>query len=139
MSSDYRDVFEALVRKYGRPGPQSKVLAEQMTYDGDCWTAAWREAKARGGRYVEGTCRRGNERVRAHSWVEVDGPFGTVLVECTKGYETATHYRGITVDSSPGGHVARASRTWGSVRQSVVETLIALGFPGHEVVRMVTP
>jgi hypothetical protein len=137
--SDERAIFEALVRRYGRPGPANKALADRLTYDGDCWTAAWREARARGGRYVEGSCRLGNHKVRAHSWVEIDGPFGPVLIECTKGYEDATHYLGIVVDCSTGGHVARASRTWGSLRQSVIESMVSLGWPAGRILDMVTP
>ena len=137
MPGDERDAFEALVRRYGRPGPQTKELAEQLTDDGDCWSAAWRESRARGGRYVEGVCVIGNRRIRAHSWVEVDGPFGAVLVECTRGYENAHRYLGIAIDSSRGSKAARSTSRWPSDhRASVIEALVMLGFTQGEIAEM---
>jgi hypothetical protein len=131
---DERDVFEAIVRRVGQPSPTARVLAATLVDDGACWTGAWREAQIRCGRYIEGTCRIGGRRVRAHAWVEVDGPLGSMVVECTRGYENATHYLGVAIDSTPGGEVDRATRNWGDDRCSVIEASVAVGdwFPADE-------
>lgn len=137
---DERQVFEALVRRNGRPGPRTVQLADKLTYDGNCWSHAWHIAQERGGRYVEGMCWLGGSRVRAHAWVELDSPFGQVLIECTEGYENAHRHLGITVDSTPGGYVDTITAKWEpDFRASVIEALVAAGIHTVELLALIAP
>jgi len=138
--------FVRFIVDQGTQRTQNKIIApaEAMTYDGDCWSAAWRYAQrlieaGRDVTYVEGSCvipagvdGLGNEHpknrvVRAHSWVETAHPLlGTVVVELTRGYETAIRYRGVPVDATPGGHVDKATAGWDQdERSSVIEAALA--------------
>ena len=141
-----RKRFVRMIIEHGTRRPTPKVMgpAEALTDDGDCWSAACRHAQmlqkaGQEARYVEGSCRipagpdpiTGEDRphrvVRAHAWVEIDHPIlGATIVEVTRGYETADLYRGIPVDSTPGGDVDRASATWDAdCRSSVIEAALA--------------
>ena len=136
---DERDAFELLVMNYGigRRGAD-KILADEMTYDGDCWSGAWREARRRGARYVEGSCIIGRTRVRAHAWVEEDTAFGVRIIECTKGYEEAHTYLGITVDCADGSTPEQMTGHWPEgYRASVIEALIITGAPVETILRTI--
>lgn len=118
-----------LVRRHGVPGPTTKRLEIQppVADDGesDCWTHAWTVARNLGATYVEGVCRRaGAGGPSMHAWVQQDTPFGPVLIETTPGYEDATHYRGIAIDTTPGGQVDQITRQW-RLRSSVLQSALA--------------
>lgn len=122
-----------MVRKRGIAGPIRKRLDIQdpVVDDGesDCWTHAWQVAQRIGGTYVEGVCvRPGASGPSFHAWVEEVNPLtGPTLVETTAGYEQAAHYLGIAVDCTPGGLIEEVTKSWGSVRASVIQALLAGG------------
>src|SRR6478752_1350207 len=135
--TDERDLFEGFVQRNGtvRVG-NVRHFAPTLRPDGGCWTWAWEEAVRRGGRYVEGTCWKANgDRWRAHAWVEIDGPSGVEIVECTEGYEEMVGYLGIAPATSETNDqlgmldynlaVALGMATeYVGTRASVIETLI---------------
>lgn len=133
-----------MVRRYGRPGPASKRLDIQapVADDGetDCWTHAWQVARRTGGTYVEGICTRpGASGPSFHAWVEETNPLtGATLVECTPGYEEATGYFGIPVDTTPGGLVDQISGDW-TVRSSVIQAALAGGGSVEQVLTAIRP
>lgn len=139
---DERDEFNRLVKRYGQISTSTRRLADSLTYDGDCWTFAWRAAQELDGRYFEGMCKLPmdgrNTVVRAHAWTEVDSPFGTVLIESTRGYEQAHSYLGIQVDATPLGYVDIISKQWpDDERASVIEALIVNGYTTEQIFEMI--
>jgi hypothetical protein len=127
---DERAMFVRLVQMHGTPGPATRrmeIQPEITPGETDCWTHAYRYAQAHpGSQYVEGICftEKGDVvTVHAHAWVEEVGPFGTMLVELTDGYQRARDYRGIPIDLT---HPAAARAQHGEIRYSVLELDIAL-------------
>jgi hypothetical protein len=131
-----------MVRRYGSPAPLAKRLDIQtpVADDGetDCWTHAWEVARRTGGTYVEGVCiREGADGPSFHAWVEEDNPLtGRTMVEVTPGYERATRYVGIAVDSTPGGVVEKITGDW-KVRSSVIQSALFGGGTVEQVLRAV--
>lgn len=124
---DERKFFEAFVYANGKP-QTAKRMAEHLGADGDCWSHAWAEAIRLDGHYVEGTVvlNGGAVRVRAHAWVELDTPTGTLVVECTDGYQESTAYLGVRVSTK--GEAALATAAWPvDDRFSVIEAAIVAG------------
>lgn len=132
--------FLHLVQQHGIDAPQlrrAEGLTAQVAADGqsDCWTHAWniaRRLRARDeqARYIEGTILRpGAGGPSFHAWVEEYNPLlGWAVVECTPGYEQASHYRGIAVDCSVGGLVEDLTSDWPKTeRYSVLQALLAGG------------
>ena len=140
---DERDLFEMFVHKIGQIRSRHVVMCpdEFLADDGDCWTAAWTFARATGGTYVEGCCilppdpELGDKKrkVRAHAWVERQGPFGLQVVECTRGYENGSSYKGVPVNSTEGGEIDQSTSTWGNTRASVIEVFFHEGFDGQQI------
>ena len=140
---DERDLFEMFVRKIGRIRSRHVVTCpdESLADDGDCWTAAWTFARATGGTYVEGGCilppdpalGEQKRRVRAHAWVEREGPFGLQVVECTRGYENGSSYQGVPVNSTNGGEIDQSTSTWAHTRVSVIEVFFHEGFDVQQI------
>lgn len=130
--TDVEKTYLRLIRQHGRPAPTSKRFDIQtpVADDGesDCWTHAWQVARRTGGTYVEGVCfRPGADGPSFHAWVEETNPLtGRTLVECTPGYENATRYLGIPVDSTPGGLVDTITSDW-TIRSSVIQSALAGG------------
>ena len=135
---DERDMFEAFVRKFGHIRTQHVVMApdEYLTDDGDCWTAAWEFSQATGDTYVEGGCMLPPDpklsdkrrRIRAHAWVERQGPFGPQIVECTRGYENGSSYKGVPVNSTKDSDADKSTIKWRDERASVIEAMFDAGF-----------
>lgn len=130
--------FLRLIQQHGVDAPQARraaALTAQVAADGqsDCWTHAWNTARRLRARdehahYVEGTVLRpGAGGPSFHVWVEEYNPLlGRAVVECTPGYEQASHYRGIAVDCSVGGIVEKLTSDWPKAeRYSVLQALLA--------------
>lgn len=141
-------VFVRILDKLGRWAPTARRLEiqEPIANDGetDCWTHAWQVAqRTPNARYVEGLCRRSPGRTdkATHAWVEVDGPFGAMVVETTPGYENASLYRGLVVDHTPGGFVDRETRdAWPpGIRGSVIQAYLQGGASLNEILAVVEP
>lgn len=129
----FEQAYVSLVRKWGVPAPIAKRLDVQppVADDGetDCWTHAWHLADRLGARYVEGLARRpGYPGPSMHAWVEEDTPLGPVLVECTAGYEAATMYKGITLDTSLGGVNRDLTDDWEDPRSSVLHAALLAAY-----------
>lgn len=143
---DVRQLFSALVRESGSARSAHVTMApdEELLGENGCWSAAWAYAQEHDCTYVEGQVVlppvEGSDRarvVRAHAWAEKDGAFGRQIVECTRGYEDGIRYRGIEVDSTPGGPIDTISAQWKGERASVIQALIAGGVSGLEILRMI--
>lgn len=126
--------FVRLMRRVAPLREYPVVLDLQPPYDDsgetDCWTHSWKVAHARGGRYMEGVCYRGNGRISAHAWVEVDSPLGTQIIETTPGYEQAYAYRGLPVKMT--GKDAEMGWYEG-LRFSLVQLALSVGMPVERV------
>lgn len=128
--------FVALIQRHGVPRTGARVLDIQppIVDDGetDCWSHAWDLARATGGRYVEGLCRRtpARSRIATHAWVERNTPFGVQIIETTKGYEHASEYRGLVIDTAPGSLAVRLTKDWpkNEPRSSVLQAALAGGW-----------
>lgn len=94
-------------------------LAPERGVHGDCWDHAW-DASRTHGAYVEGVCTVDGGLHAAHAWT-IDA-FG--IIEHTKGYETATDYRGFIIDRA---RAEVATGDWAMPRSSVLEVAIAGG------------
>lgn len=142
--TEFEHAYLRLVRTKGHPAPTAKRLLIQkpVADDGetDCWTHAWRIARQIGGTYVEGVCRaEGSHGLSMHAWVVENNPLtGATLVEVTPGYERATHYIGIAIDSRPGGKVDELTADW-HVRSSVIQAAFYGGWSPEQVLSFVRP
>lgn len=130
---DARRAFVRYMGKHGvaMPGARRLVIQPPLDDSGDtdCWTYAARYvAEHPGSSYVEGICwlppDAGKARVAAHAWVVEDTPFGSQIVEFTPGYERATGYRGLPINTDS-EEFQRADD--GERRYSVLELMIAIG------------
>lgn len=144
--TDVTDVEQAylhLIRRHGRRAPVNRRVDIQrpVADDGesDCWTHAWKKARQTDATYVEGVCfRPGADGPSFHAWMEETNPLtGRTLVECTPGYENATRYLGIPVDTTPGGLVDMLTQDW-TLRVSVIQAALAGGRTPAQVLHAVT-
>ena len=134
-----------LIGRHGTSRAGARTLNIQPDFSGDgvtdCWTHAWKVAKETGGRYVEGTCRRtmSRDRIATHAWVEKDTPFGVQIIETTEGYEQASDYRGLVIDTRPGSLASRLTSNWpkDGQRSSIIQAALAGGWSPDMVLELV--
>jgi hypothetical protein len=136
-SMDARRVFLALMKERGHDMPAARVLDLQPPLDDsgdtDCWTHAYRRARATGASYYEGLVylppRDGRPVISAHAWVVQESPFGAQVVELTRGYERAWGYRGMRVDldSEEADRAEHGGHRYGVLELDIAVRLIGKG------------
>lgn len=133
-------LFITFIRGHGTIRPSATRRYEPVpaiSDDGitDCWTHAWEHAEAFGLRYVEGTCMKRPGVLATHAWCETGHPLlGTQIVELTDGFEAATTYVGLTIDTTPDSLPVSLSEGW-YPRSSVLQAALAAGFTPDDIHR----
>lgn len=128
------------ITAHGRPRtaarryePVPPISADGIT---DCWTHAWDHAAAFGLTYVEGLCEKRPGVLATHAWCESTNPFGSIIVEVTEGFEHATKYVGLAIDTDPAALPATLTADWGPQRSSILQAAIGGGFPASALLAL---